>query len=213
MAAVTAVYGWDGKAPNARISASCTVSGFDAACTRIVEVARDGRRIAFATARPASLLPMYRALADGAANLGAEVVTARESAQFGTGGRRVRWLDRVAVVSDGEAILADDDPAAADELLFTIARPDLVVADRCFAGVALGAGIEVVAFADLDAAVLAVAAHRGRAVRVVPLDERRPPAAYEPLQARFDELLHGCLSGATTVTDGAGPVPDTHMAP
>jgi hypothetical protein len=223
MAAVTAVYGWDGEGPNARISAASTVAGFDAACARIVEVARDGRRIAFATARPASLLPLYRALAEGAADLGAEVVTARESAPFGTGARRVRWLDRVAVVSDGEAILADDDAAAADELLFTIARPDLVVADRCFAGVALGAGIEVVAFADLDAAVLAVAGRRGRAVRVVPLDERRPPAAYEPLQARFDELLHGCLSEANAVTagtlsppraaDGADPVPDTNMAP
>jgi hypothetical protein len=223
LAAVTALYGWDGQGPSARISATSTVEGFDAACTRIVEVARDGRRIAFATACPASLLPLHRSLAESAAALGAEVVTATESAQFGTGGRRLRWLDRVAVVTDGEAILADDDAAAADELLFTVARPDLVVADRCFAGVALGAGIEVVAFADLDAAVLAVAAHRGRAVRVVPLDERRPPVAYEPLLARFDELLHGCLSEAAIVTEGTlsaprdaggvGPFPGTHTAP
>jgi hypothetical protein len=206
LAAVTALYGWDGQGPSARISATSTVEGFDAACTRIVEVARDGRRIAFATACPASLLPLHRSLAESAAALGAEVVTATESAQFGTGGRRLRWLDRVAVVTDGEAILADDDAAAADELLFTVARPDLVVADRCFAGVAL-----------------AVAAHRGRAVRVVPLDERRPPAAYEPLLARFDELLHGCLSEAAIVTEGTlsaprdaggvGPFPGTHTAP
>ena len=223
LTAVTAVYGWDGEGPSARISATNTVDGFDAACTRIVEVARDGGRIAFATACPASLLPLYRSLADAAVVLGAEVLTGRESAPFGAGGRRLRWLDRVAVVTDGGAILADDDAAAADELLFTVARPDLVVGDRCFAGVALAAGIEVVAFADLDAAILAVAAHRGRAVRVVPLDERRPPAAYEPLLARFDELLHGCHSEAASVTgdtlrlsleaDGADRFPDTHIAP
>ena len=41
-----------------------------------------------------------------------------------------------------------------------------------------GAGLEVVAFADLDAPALAVAAGQGPALRVVPLDERRPAAAY-----------------------------------
>ena len=42
-------------------------------------------------------------------------------------------------------------------------------------------GLEVVAFADLDAVALAVAAWQGRAVRIVPLDDRRPPAAYAGL--------------------------------
>ena len=99
----------------------------------------------------------------------------RESGPIGAGGRRLRWLDGVAVVTDGVQLLGDDDVHAAEELLFALPRPDLVVADRCFAGVALNAGFEVVAFADLDAMALAVAAHRGRALRVVPLDERRPP--------------------------------------
>ena len=59
-------------------------------------------------------------------------------------------------------------------------RPDLVVADHCFAGTAAGVGLEVVAFADLDAIALAVASWRGMAVRVVPLDEHDAPQAYAP---------------------------------
>jgi hypothetical protein len=164
--AVSAVYGWEGDGPRARISASCTIDGFDAACSRVLEVARDRRRIAFATARPASLLPLYRDLAAAAAAAGADVATATESGVFGTRGRRLRWLDRVAVATDGVTLLGDDDPEAAEELLFTVARPDLVVADRCFAGVALRAGFGG-AFADLDAAVPGRGPPRSRG-RVIP---------------------------------------------
>lgn len=188
-AAVTAVYGWAGDGPRARIAASSTAGGFDRSVARVLEVARAGGDVAFATARPASLLPLHCAIAAAAAGAGANLLSARESGPIGTGGRRLRWLDGVAVVTDGVQLFGDDDVHAAEELLFTLSRPDLLVADRCFAGVALNSGIEVVAFADLDALALAVAAHRGRAVRVVPLDERRPPAAYEPLRRRLAELV------------------------
>jgi hypothetical protein len=210
--ALRTTYGWEGDGPRARIAASRTVEGFDDACARLLEVARSGMRIAFATARPASLLPLYQDLAAAAATAGADVLDAGESAVFGRG-RRLRWLEHVAVATDGIALLGDDDPAAGEELLFTIARPDLVVADRGFAGVALGAGLEVVAFADLDAAIFAVAAHRGRAVRVVPLDERRPPAAYAPLRDRLAELLQGCPRAGGPLVDAEPSLPGAHTAP
>jgi hypothetical protein len=187
-AAVAAIYGWEGDGPRARIAASRTADAFDIAVARLLEVARARATLAFATARPASLLPLHCALADAAADAGGTVLQLRESGPIGAGGRRLRWLDGVAVLTDGVQLFGDDDVHAAEELLFALPRPDLVVADRCFAGVALAAGLEVVAFADLDAVALAVAAHRGRAVRVVPLDERRPPAAYEPLRNRLDRL-------------------------
>jgi hypothetical protein len=199
-AAVGAVYGWEGDGPRARIAASRTAEAFDVAVVRLLEVARAGGNVAFATARPASLLPLHLALADTAAGAGASLLQMRESGTIGAGGRRLRWLDGVAVVTDGVQLFGDDDVHAAEELLFALPRPDLVVADRCFAGVALNAGIEVVAFADLDALVLAVAAHRGRAVRVIPLDERRPPGDYEPLHERLEELA----SGAALVGAGDG---------
>jgi hypothetical protein len=187
--AVTETYGWTGDGPRARIAPSRTLQGFAAACTRVREVARAGGSIAFATGRPASLLTVYRALATMAVEAGATVLERTESGVVNPGGRRLWWLDRVAVLTDHESLLADTGAGtdAAEELLFTLPRPTLVVADRAFAGVALAQGIEVVAFADLDALALAVAAWRGGGARIVPLDERRPPQAYSPLVETIPE--------------------------
>lgn len=197
-AAVAAVYGWTGDGPRARIAPMRTLEGFAAARDRVVEVARAGGRLAFATGRPASLLSVYRGLAELATHEGGVVLEHSESGLIGPGGHRLWWIDRVAVVSDQESLLGDHGTEAAEELLFTLARPDLVVADRSFAAVALAHGLDVVAFADLDALVLAVAAWRGLAIRVVPIDERRPPSAYSPLL----ELLAGDPGGPDDVGFG-----------
>ena len=162
--------------------------------TRVLEVARGGGRLAFATARPAALLQLYRRLAVRAAAEGGEVLAGQETVGFGPSGRRVRWIDHVAVLTDGAALLADDTVDAAEEWLFTLARPDLVVADHSYAGVASASGLEVVAFADLDAVALAVAAWQGRALRIVPLDDRRPPTAYAGLL----DLLESLASAPST---------------
>jgi hypothetical protein len=187
-AAVAATYGWTGDGPRARIAPSRTIAGFTAGCERMLEVAREGGRIAFATARPASLHHLYRALATAADDAGATVLAAEETAIIGPGGQRVWWIDRVAVLTDQSSLLGHDSIDGAREMLFTLARPDLVVADRTFAGVAVAGGCEVVAFAGLDAIALAVAAWQGRAVRVVPLDDRRTPAAYLPLIELLGQL-------------------------
>jgi hypothetical protein len=187
-AAVELVYGWEGDGPRARIAPARTIDGFTVATLRVLEVARSGGRIAFATARPAALLQVYRRLLARAAAEGAAVLVGDETAGFGPTGRRIRWVDQVAVLTDGAALLADDSVEAAEEWLFTLARPDLVVADHSYAGVASASGLEVVAFADLDAVALAVAAWQGRALRVVPLDDRRPPAAYAGLLDLLEAL-------------------------
>lgn len=187
-AAVEMIFGWEGDGPRARIAPGRTVDGFTAAVTRVLEVARGGGRLAFATARPAALLQLYRRLAARAAAEGAEVLAGDETVGFGPTGRRVRWVDQVAVLTDGASLLADDGVEAAEEWLFALARPDLVVADHTYAGVALASGLEVVAFADLDAVALAVAAWQGRALRIVPLDDRRPPSAYAGLLDLLETL-------------------------
>ena len=184
--AVEHVYGWDGTGARASIAPPRTVARFESAVARTLEVAAEGGRIAFATSAPASLFVLHRALADAAACAGGHVFEAVESApvaDHGTGAVRLRWIDRVAMASDGRALLdgrAERDNAA-DELLFAAGAVDLVVADRTFAGRALASGLEVVAFAGLDALALAVAEWRGLAVRVVPLDESRAPASYASL--------------------------------
>jgi histidinol phosphate phosphatase hisN-like protein len=187
-AATALVFGWDGNGARARIDPNRTIEGVRSACARIVESAQGGGRIAFATARPASLLGVYRALAAAASASGARVLSATQSGPVDRAGRRLWWVDGVAVLSDGESLVAHDSKDAADELLFVLPEPDLVVADRMFAGTAVSQGHEVVAFADLDAIALAVAAWRGMSVRVVPIDDGRPPATYDPVLELLEEV-------------------------
>ncbi len=106
-AAAALIFGWDGDGPRARIDPARTVEGFDAACTRVLEVARGGGRLAFATSRPASLLGLHQALADAASEAGGEVLSAMQSAPIDERGHRIWWIDDVATVTDGESLLAD----------------------------------------------------------------------------------------------------------
>jgi hypothetical protein len=55
-----------------------------------------------------------------------------------------------------------------------------------FAVAAIGAGLDTIAFADLDTPAPALAAHRGRPVDVVTVSGHRPPGAYHPVR---DALL------------------------
>jgi Phosphatase len=187
-AAAALVFGWDGNGTRARIAPSSTIDGFRSACGRILECGRTGGRIAFATARPASLLGVYRARAAAASASGARVLSAVQSGPVDRAGRRLWWIDGVAVLSDGESLVALDSKEAAEELLFVLPEPDLVVADRVFAGTAVNHGYEVIAFADLDAVALAVASWRGMAIRVVPVDDGRPPGTYGALLELLEEV-------------------------
>jgi hypothetical protein len=186
-AAIAMVYGWDSDGAAGRIDPTNTLVACDGACQRILEVARRGGRVAFATARPASLLGVLGALAEAVDEAGGAVLEAAQSSLIDGHRRRLWWVDGVAVVTDGESLLAHNGATAADELFFVLPTPDLVVADGWFAGRALAAGLEVVAFADLDAIALAVAAWRGMAIRVVPLDGSRTPQAYTPLLEVLDD--------------------------
>lgn len=183
-AALDAGWGYTGDGPRASIDPERTIAGTASAALRLRAVAAAGGRVALATGRPASLLATYRALATWLSGQGAEVL-AYEAFGPLAGGRSLWWLDGVATVTDGASILADDGQTSGEEWLFAVGRPDLVVADRGFAAAALAADLETVAFADLDAVVLGVAARRDRPVRLVPLDDRRPPEAYMPIVAEL----------------------------
>jgi hypothetical protein len=185
-AAVTAVYGASPEAP--RIDPERTIVGIDEAGERIRTAARAGARIAVATARPASMLGLHLAAASMARDLGAELVDLADVGPLRADGRArryVRWTGGVAAVTDGEALLATRDAEAAREWMFVIPRPALVVADGSFAEAAWEAGVEVVAFAGLDRAGLAIAAARGVRCTLVPLRTDRPPRNYRPLEHRL----------------------------
>jgi hypothetical protein len=84
-------------------------------------------------------------------------------------------------VTDGDSLCGVRGPEAANEWLFLVPRPALVVADGPFADAALDAGIEVIAPAGLDHCSLAIASRRGQPCLVVPMWTDRPPGAYRPL--------------------------------
>ena len=138
------------------------------------------------------------------------MLAADETGVVGLSGRRVRWIDKVAVLTDGAALLGDDSVDAANEWLFTLARPDLVVCDRTYAGVAVATGLEAVAFADLDGIALAVAAWQGRSA--ADRAPRRPPTAPGLRRAPRSAREPGRRSeGPLRTAHGSGV--DRHVAP
>ncbi len=178
---------WDVRAdaPVPSIDPDLTLAGMDLAVERVVDVASRGGRIALATGRPASMLPLLQTLARSARSLGGDLLRAASPASSPGSRRSSRhlwWIGGVAVVTDGVSLLADDGMEAGRALLFDLPRPDLVIADVGFAGHALADDIETVALVDLDALALALAAARGLPVTLVPLDTGRPAPAYEPLE-------------------------------
>ena len=178
--ALVASHGWDPTAARAAIDPDCTLARAHAAADRIAAAKAGGARVALATARPASLLALMQWVAEELAD-GATVLESDRATIDGAPGREVWWIGGVAVVTDGAALLGGDGVTGAGDWLFAVGRPDLVVADRGFAGVAVRSGCEVIAFADLDAPALSVAAARRRSILVVPIEEARPSADYAVL--------------------------------
>jgi hypothetical protein len=164
-------------------------------------VARAGGRIAFASAQPASLLSLQSALARRARSWGGSIDDSDDAGPMrvdGRGPRWLRWIDGVAVVTDGASVLATTGADAAEEWMFLTGRPTLVVADGAFAPSAVRAGIEVVAFAGLDRIDLAIPAARAQGCLVVPVHGGRSPRAYEPLTTVLETAIDG-------TADASGP--------
>jgi len=181
-AAVEKVFGATLAAP--RIDPARTIAAMHDAFARLVDVARSGARVAFATSRPASLLTLHLELARVARAAGAHVLADDDSPPLrvdGRAARGIRWFDGVAVVTDGQSLCATRGPDAPQEWLFILPRPALVIADGPFADAALDDGIEVIAFAGLEHARLALARPPEHACLVVPMWTDREPNAYRPL--------------------------------
>jgi len=186
-AALVKSHGWDPESPRAAIDPVATCTALRAATVRLREASAAGARIALATTRPASLLGLAQWVAGDLAERGASLLVADAASLEGPARRELWWIGDVAVVTDGESVLAHDAAVGGHDWLFAVGRPDLVVADRGFAGAAVRAGIETIAWADLDAPALSVAAARGRPILVVPVAEQRPASAYDAVIRILDE--------------------------
>ena len=123
-AAIRAVFG--ATIEESQIDPVCTTRAARVAGARIGAVARAGGRIAFATAQPASLLSLQSALARRARACGGSIDDTEDAGPMrvdGRGPRWLRWIDGVAVVTDGASVLATTGPDAAEEWMFLSGPP------------------------------------------------------------------------------------------
>ncbi|GII81303.1 putative phosphatase [Sphaerisporangium rufum] len=153
---------------------------------------RAGARVLIATGHPTGLLTTHLALARLVRRTGATLVTPAEERSFTSGGlgrrRRIRYLDDVAMLDDGGALVHTHDPAPMQAMLGELAAqgaapPDLVIADHGWAGAAGEAGIETVGFADSNDPGLFVGEAEGKIAVTVPLDDNVLPRHYAPMTA------------------------------
>lgn len=177
------VFGVDPTQPKVFIDPELTSIALDEALEKIAESARSGASMIFASSRPASTMPFMIELARLSKEAGARILESFDNtSEFIVDGRRGRsltWCSSVAVVSDGGSLLATDDAKAADDLLFHLPRPDLVVADHIFAGAALTNGYPTIAFAGLDSLAVAVASLPERHCLTVPMNLDQACSHYE----------------------------------
>jgi hypothetical protein len=164
----------------------------------------------FATAAPASLLPLYQQLARLARAGGAPVPDAADSAPDRVDGRmrrHLRWFGGVAAVTDGASLFATYGRAAGRQWTRTFGRPALAVADGPFALAAIAHGVPAIAFVDLKAPAAGVAAHFGAEVGTeviaVPVHVGAAPAAYEPVVDAIGAAFAAAVPAAVSHTTNA----------
>ncbi|MEV7966641.1 phosphatase [Sphaerisporangium sp. NPDC088356] len=165
-----------------------TIDALDVMGDRIAAVLkRDNPRVLIATGHPTGLLTTHLALARLAREHGATILTPGEQRSFSAGGlgrkRRIRYLDDVAMLDDGGALVHTHDPAPMQAMLTELGdeKPDLVIADHGWAGAAGEAGLETVGFADSNDPGLFVGEAEGKIAVTVPLDDNVLPRHYDPL--------------------------------
>lgn len=159
-----------------------------------------------ATGHPATLAPLYQAVARALEEAGCRLLTPAEGWTYeietGYGGSDLR---RIVYAEPGVAMLEGDDhrtqhthdPHPMEAMLRELANtgstdsteakpdfwPDLAIADHGWAGAAGQAGIDTVGFADCNDPALFAGAAEGKIDVVVPLDDGISPRHYAPLTA------------------------------
>ncbi|GAA3792260.1 phosphatase [Sphaerisporangium flaviroseum] len=165
-----------------------TIDALDAMGDRIAATLKRGdAKVLIATGHPTGLLTTHLALARLARKHGATLLTPGEQRSFASGGlgrkRRIRYLDDVAMLDDGGALVHTHDPAPMQAMLLELGgeKPDLVIADHGWAGAAGEAGVETVGFADSNDPGLFVGEAEGKIAVTVPLDDNVLPRHYDPM--------------------------------
>ncbi|GAA2606908.1 phosphatase [Actinomadura fulvescens] len=189
------------------IDPELTIGALEAMGDRIGLAAQRGERVVLATGHPATLTPVYQAVAQALAERGCPILTPAAGwtyeieGSFGAEPRRIVYTPEGVAMLEGEdgrthhthdaapmeAMLAElaaaTTPAEGSRELERNSWPDLAIADHGWAGAAGQAGIDTVGFADCNDPALFAGADEGKIDVVVPLDDGVSPHHYAPLTA------------------------------
>jgi hypothetical protein len=154
-----------------------TAAGLVEAGERVRAVAEAGGTFVLATGHPGALLSYYLDLAAWVEELGGETLIVRTPGRYEKNSY-LDWVGPVGALGNGASLLHTHGAEPMRDLLQKLDGIDLVVADHGFAGAAIAAGIPTVAIMDTNDPSLAVVAHRGAALTVVPMDDNRPQNSY-----------------------------------
>lgn len=172
------VYGIETKKSKVAIDPELTTIAFQEMFEKLLEASLGGAKIIFASSRPASTMPLFIDLASLCSNAGAEILDSfSNTSSFIVDGRKDRqltWVSSVGVVTHEGSLLSTNDANIADELIFHLPRPDLVVADHVFAGAALTNGFPTIALAGLESLAVAVASLPEQNCLAVPVAIDKP---------------------------------------
>jgi hypothetical protein len=176
---------------NDAIDPDRTLKGMIEAASRLSALAGRGGSMLAATGHPTGVLEHYIRIVDGFVRAGGKVSRLREEENLSTRGRHseVRYIGGVGVLADWGNLQHTHSSAPMESLLAARPLPDLVLGDHGFAGAAIARGIPTIAIMDINDHALAIAAAEGKDVTIVPLDDNRPPRAYEPASLLYERVL------------------------
>jgi len=168
-----------------------TVGAIVAAAERLASEAARGGSLLATTGHPTGLLEHHLRVVDAYRAAGGKVLRLREEEKlpFGKGRAEVRYIGGVGCLADGASLRHTHSADAMEALLEAEPWPDVVLGDHGFAGAAIERGIPTIAVMDINDPALAVAWAEKRDVVVIPMDDNRPPRAYEPAWSIFVERL------------------------
>jgi hypothetical protein len=171
-----------------------TVAGVVAAARVLADHARRGSTLLACTGHPTGMLELYMRIVDAYRAAGGKVIRPREEERLHgirKGYAEVRYIGNVGLLADWGQLMHTHGSEAMEALLEADPLPDLVLGDHGFAGAAIERGIPTVAIMDINDPALAIAWLEGKDVSIVPLDDNRPPALYEPLEHLFVAIISG----------------------
>jgi hypothetical protein len=170
------------------IDPDLTIDALEAMAGRLAKAAARRETVLVATGHPAGLMPVHLALTRALRARGCRVLTPAEGwsyeadTPYGRRRRHIRYIDGVAVLSDGGGLHHTHDPDPMRAILDAAQDwPDLVIADHGWAGAAGEAGVATIGFADCNDPALFAGEAEGKIEVVVPLDDNVLPHHYTPL--------------------------------